>query len=201
MRDYTASAKSFFNNIGKHLSFLPIAASGRCGAECSHSPVGIAPKTASAAPPSAASPWAGRTGPFSSLDERCVAKGLHVRELVLGPWASHRAAKAARGVQVSFARVVIDVDLRGEELQHAPRRFRGRREQPSREQVGSRGRDKGGGHGRRLAHEVGAERRQRGRQKSSASSRLISRPSRTCRASLDAYPQTWRQSRVERLWK
>ena len=48
--------------------------------------------------------------------------------------------KAPGRVQIGFAGVVV-VDLRGEELQHAPCRFRRRREQRGRKQAGGRGED------------------------------------------------------------
>jgi hypothetical protein len=83
------------------------------------------------------------------LDEGGDVKGLHLGELVeacgLPP-----LGKAARGVQVGFARVVV-VKLRGEEFQHAARGLRRRGEQPGGKQAGGRGDDelagRGGGHG------------------------------------------------------
>ena len=79
------------------------------------------------------------------LDEGRDVEGLHLAELVEAFGLALRG-KAARGVQVGFARVVV-VDMRGEEFHHSLRRFRGRREQPGREQAGGRGNDEGAGDG------------------------------------------------------
>jgi hypothetical protein len=77
--------------------------------------------------------------PLQLLHERGDVEGLHLGELVQAVGLAP-LSEAPCGVQVGFARVVV-VDLRGEELHHAPRRFRGRREQPGGEQAGGRGED------------------------------------------------------------
>jgi hypothetical protein len=81
----------------------------------------------------------GENWPCSSLTKAAAWKGCTCANSSR-PCASHHCAKAARGVQVGFAHVVV-IDMGGEEFPHAPRRLRGRREQPGREQAGGRGED------------------------------------------------------------